>query len=114
MVVFDPQNELSEDELNKIADANFDEFLNYLDQKAEYLKQFTKPLGQYHTKNFASLSKGRELTDKELKRAKEIGKEGDDEIARRIAEAAEKLGDDPKYRDEGIKNLKTHRSQWFD
>jgi hypothetical protein len=49
-----------------------------------------------------------------LKRAKEIGKEGDDEIARRIAEAAEKLGDDPKYRDEGIKNLKTNRRQWFD
>jgi hypothetical protein len=26
----------------------------------------------------------------------------------------EKLGGDPKYKDEGIKNFKTHRSQWFD
>jgi endonuclease III-like uncharacterized protein len=114
MVEFDPSNELSNEELDRIAEENFDDFLNYLDQKAEYLKQFSKPLGQYHTKNFASLSKGRGLTDEELKRAKEIGKEGDDEIARRIAEAAEKLGDDPKYRDEGIKNLKTNRRQWFD
>lgn len=114
MVVFDPNNQLTEDELSKVADENFDDFLNYLDQKSEYLKQFSKPLGQYHTKHFAAYSKGRDLTDAELKRAKEIGKQGDDEIARRIAEAAEKLGDDPKYRDEGIKNLKTNRKQWFD
>jgi hypothetical protein len=114
MQLFNPDNELTQTQLDELAKENFDSFLQYLDEKAAYLKQFTKPLGQYHTKNFASLSKGGELTDKELKRAKEIGKEGDDEIARRIAEAAEKLGNDPKYRDEGIKNLKTHRSQWFD
>jgi len=26
----------------------------------------------------------------------------------------EKFGGDPKLRDGGIKNVKTHRSQWFD
>jgi hypothetical protein len=67
-----------------------------------------------HVNTMIKKMQGGELTDAELKRAKEIGKEGDDEIARRIAEAAEKLGDDPKYRDEGIKNLKTNRRQWFD
>jgi len=114
MVEFDPNNPLSELELENLGDESFDDFLDYLDQKAEYLKQFTKPLGTYHTKNFASLAKGGDLTLKELQRAKEIGKVGDIEIARRIAEAAEKLGNDPKYRDEGIKHLKTNRKQWFD
>tara|TARA_R110000823_G_scaffold113134_2_gene235033 strand:+ start:129 stop:473 length:345 start_codon:yes stop_codon:yes gene_type:complete len=114
MVEYDPLNELTQQQLDKVADENFDDFLNYLDQKTEYLKQFSKPLGTYQTKNYASLSKGRTLTLEELQRAKEIGKVGDIEIARRIAEAAEKLGNDPKYKDEGIKNLKTNRKQWFD
>jgi hypothetical protein len=39
---------------------------------------------------------------------------GDDMRANAIAQAAKELGDDPKFRDAGIKNLKTHRSQWFD
>ena len=32
-------------------------------------------------------------------------------IADRLAEYEK---NHPKYRDEGIKNIKTHRSQWFD
>ena len=44
MVKFDPNNELSDEELNKLGEENFDDFLDYLDQKAEHLKQFTKPL----------------------------------------------------------------------
>jgi hypothetical protein len=43
MVKFDPQNELTDKQLDELANQNFDEFLDYLDQKAEYLKQFTKP-----------------------------------------------------------------------
>ena len=114
MQLFNPENELTEAQLDELANENFDSFLQYLDEKAAYLKQFTKPLGQYHTKHFIAMTKGSELTTEELKRAKEIGKVGDDEIAAKIAEAAEKLGNDPKYRDEGIKNLKTNRKQWFD
>jgi hypothetical protein len=34
--------------------------------------------------------------------------------ANSIKEAAKELGDDPKFKDEGIKNIKTNRSQWFD
>ena len=69
MVEYDPLNELTQQQLDKVADENFDDFLNYLDQKTEYLKQFTKPLGTYQTKNYASLSKGRTLTLEELQRA---------------------------------------------
>jgi hypothetical protein len=111
---FDPQNELTELELNELGDKDFDAFLAYLDDKAAYLKQFTRPLGTYQTKNFAALTKGSELSDEELKRAKEIGKQGDDYRAEKIAEAASKIGVDPKYTDEGIKNIKTNRKQWFD
>ena len=51
MVEFDPNNPLSEKELDKLGEENFDDFLNYLDQKAEHLKQFTKPLSSYHTRD---------------------------------------------------------------
>ena len=54
MVKYDPNNPLSEEELDKLGKEDFDSFLEYLDSKAEYLKQFTKPLGQYHTKRFAA------------------------------------------------------------
>jgi hypothetical protein len=108
---YDPNNELTDEQLKGLSET---EFFEYLDSKAAYLKQFTQPLGQYHTKQYASLTKGGELTTKELKRAKEIGREGDDMRARAIAEAAKGLGDDPKFRDAGIKNIKTKRTQWFD
>jgi len=108
---YNPNNELTDEQLKGLSET---EFFEYLDSKAAHLKQFTQPLGQYHTKQYASLTKGGELTTKELKRAKEIGREGDDMRARAIAEAAKDLGDDPKFRDKGIKNIKTNRSQWFD
>jgi hypothetical protein len=114
MQLFNPENELTAEQLDELANENFDSFLQYLDEKAAYLKQFTRPLGTYQTKNFAALTKGTELTDTELKRAKEIGKQGDDYRAEKIAEAATKIGVDPKFTDEGIKNIKTNRKQWFD
>lgn len=110
---YDPKNELTEIELDELGKVNFDAFLAYLDEKAAHLKQFTAPIGQYHAKQFASMTKGGELTTKELKRAKELGRVGDDMRANSIRDAAKELGDDPKFRDEGIKNIKTNRSQWF-
>jgi hypothetical protein len=108
---YNPNEELTDEQLKELSE---DDFFEYLDSKAAYLKQFTQPLGQYHAKQFASQTKGSELTTKELKRAKELGRIGDDMRANAIAEAARGLGDDPKYRDPGIKNIKTNRTQWFD
>jgi hypothetical protein len=108
---YNPENELTTEQVTALPE---DEFFEYIDSKAAYLKQFTQPLGQYHTKQYASLTKGGELTTKELRRAKEIGREGDDMRANAIREAAKGLGDDPKFRDSGIKNIKTKRTQWFD
>jgi len=109
---YDPKNELTETELDELGKVNFDAFLAYLDEKAAHLKQFTQPLGQYHAKQFAAQTKGTELTTQELKRAKEIGKEGDDMRAQAIAEAASKMT--TKVPDLNVKGHKTHRSQWID
>ena len=118
MVEFDPNNQLTEEELNELGEKNFDDFLSYLDQKSEYLKKFTKPLSSYHTKRFASLSaasQGKKVTDEELKKASEIGKENENQAFEKIRERfEEKEMENPKYKDEGIKNIKTNRSQWFD
>ena len=39
---YDPNNPLSEEDLDKLGEQDFDSFLEYLDGKTEYLKKFTK------------------------------------------------------------------------
>ena len=72
---YDPKNELTDKEMDSLDENSFFE---YLDSKAKYLKQFTQPLDTYHTKQFASQTKGSELTTEELKMVKQIGKAGDE------------------------------------
>jgi flagellar basal body-associated protein FliL len=69
---YDPNNELSEKELDELAEKDFDLFLNYLDQKSAHL-----------------------LKDK--KKISEIKKKSQDIL-----------------RQNGVKNVKTNRGQWFD
>jgi hypothetical protein len=108
-----PFIEKSDEELKELSD---DELFTYLDAKALHLRQTNtiKPLGSYHTKQFASIAKGDILTTEELKAAKAIGSIGDNEWSDGIRKAVEKLGGDPKLSDPGIKNIKTNRKQWFD
>ncbi len=47
---YDPNNPLSEEELDDLGKVDFEGFLEYLDSQSEYLKQFSKPLSSYHTK----------------------------------------------------------------
>ena len=114
-MVYDPNNPLSDVELDKLGKDDFDKFLEYLDSKAEYLKQFTKPLGQYHTKRFAALDavhQGKEVTKELLSKAADIGKVGELETQQRIIDKMEEKGlTEP---DKRVKNIKTHRSQWFE
>jgi uncharacterized protein with von Willebrand factor type A (vWA) domain len=120
MIQFDPNNELSEKELDALADANFDDFLNYLDQKAAHLKQFTKPLDPYHLKRFASQTKleitGEALTTEELRKLQKLGEENtkmtDEELEKHLEWKEKEY--DMLRRAFGMKNVKTHRSQWFD
>ena len=111
---YNPENELTEEQVTALPE---DQFFEYIDSKAAYLKQFTRPLESYHTKRFANVGaaiEGRNITNAELEAAKKIGRENFNKRMEREAKAAEELGGDPKYRDPGIKNFKTHRSQWFD
>lgn len=107
---YDPQTPLSEEEINRLDD---DTLFEYLDSRVEYYKQFSRPLDTYHTKQFLAASKGGEITENELKTAKEIGSIGDTAKMTEIVETMEKLGGDPKLKDAGVRNVKTNRSQWF-
>lgn len=114
---YNPNNPLNEEELNKLGEADFDSFLEYLDSKADYLKNFTKPLDTYHLKKFASLDatdKGESLNDDDLKKLNKLGRQNEE-----IGFDKEKHHEMLKTKNHilksnGVKNVKTHRSQWFD
>jgi hypothetical protein len=113
---YDPNNPLSEDELDELGKVDFEGFLEYLDSKTEYLKQFTKPLSSYHTKRYASLSlsqQGKEITDEELKKADEIGKKNEQKAIDKITNKEWKQKEREVLK-KTVKNVKTDRSQWFD
>ena len=111
---YNPESELTDEQVTALTE---DQFFEYIDSKAAYLKQFTRPLESYHTKRFVGIGaaiEGRDLTNEELEAAKKIGKDNFNKRMEREAKAAEQLGGDPKYRDLGIKHFKTNRTQWFD
>jgi len=84
---YDPNNPLSEEELDELGKVDFEGFLEYLDSQSEYLKQFSKPLSSYHTKRYASLSlaqQGKQITDEELAKAAEIGKKNEKKVKEKI------------------------------
>jgi len=114
---YNPENPLTDEELDKLGNEDFDGFLEYLDGKSAHMKKFIKPLDTYHLKRFASMAAtqhGKELTDDDLKKLSKMGKENeeigfDKEVHQ---EWIEKKND--MLKNTGVKNVKTHRSQWFD
>lgn len=117
---FDPNNQLSDAELDKLGKDDFDGFLEYIDGQAAYLKQFTKPLDAYHLKRFAGQVKkdstGESLTTEEIKKLQKQGDENtrktDEELEKDLEWKHKKW--DMLKKTFGVKNIKTHRSQWFD
>jgi len=80
---YDPNNPISDEELDKIAKEDFDKFLEYLDSKTAYLKSKTRPLNSHEMKKFAAMAaanEGRTISDEELERAKKIGKENEQKV----------------------------------
>ena len=64
-MIYDPNNELTEEQMTQL---NEEEFFEYLDTKAEYLKQFSKPLPGYYLKRYAYTAakvEGREISDED-------------------------------------------------
>ncbi len=72
---YNPTQQLTAEQISKLSD---DDFFEYLDSRAEYLKEFSRPLDTYHTKQFLAATKGGEITESEFKKAKKIGRIGDD------------------------------------
>ena len=112
-MIYDPNNELTEEQMMSLSE---DEFFEYIDSKAEYLKKFSKPLDTYHLKQFNAADmgqRGEEITMDELKRIKKLGKENEAlSFDSRSIEWKEK--EEQMLKNTGVKNVKTHRSQWFD
>lgn len=80
---YDPNNPLTDEQLDELAEKDFDLFLEYLDSQSEYLRQDVRPLNAYETKRMAGLTaalQGRQITDEEFERAKEIGKDNENKI----------------------------------
>ena len=80
---FDPNNPLTEEELDKLGKEDFDSFLEYIDGQSEHLRKHSRPLNSHETKKMAAITaamSGRQLTDEEFERAKEIGKQNEKNI----------------------------------
>ena len=106
---YNPKNELTDEQLKGLSE---DEFFEYLDSKSAYLKRSTVPLDQYHTKKYATAALGGSISTKQLRKAKEVGKQGELIKAQTIKQAATKVT--TKVPELYVKHHKTNRSQWFD
>jgi len=85
-MIYDPTNPLTDEELDKLGKEDFDSFLEYLDGQSEHLRKHTRPLNSHETKKMASINaalSGRQLTDAEFERAKEIGMQNEKEILKK-------------------------------
>jgi hypothetical protein len=74
-MIYDPNNELTDEQMTHLSE---DEFFEYLDTKAEYLKQFSKPLPGYYIKRYAYTSAevaGHKITDDEYEGLQKMSKE---------------------------------------
>jgi len=75
---YDPKNELTEEQMAQLSE---EEFFEYLDTKAEYLKQYSKPLPGYYLKRYAYTAakvQGREISDEEHEALQDMSKEYND------------------------------------
>jgi hypothetical protein len=104
-----PENELTDEQLKGLSE---DDFFEYLDSKSAYLKRSTVPLDQYHTKKYATATLGGNISTTQLRKAKEVGKQGEMVKAKTIKEASNNIT--AKVPELYVKHHKTNRSQWFE
>jgi hypothetical protein len=106
---YNPEQELTDEQMKELSE---DDFFEYLDSKAAYLKEHSAPLNQYHVKKFASVTMGGNLSTKQLRRAKEVGREGEWIRNEKLKEAAKHIT--AKVPDLNVRGHKTNRRQWID
>lgn len=104
------------DDIKKNLDAmTDDELFKLLDERSKELNQTSRPLGKFHSKLFNTTSdfiSGKDFDDHRLSIAREIGDENDKKVADKIQNTMDENGLKPANLN--VKNIKTHRSQWFD
>jgi CRISPR/Cas system CSM-associated protein Csm2 small subunit len=106
---YNPEKELTDEQMKELSE---DAFFEYLDSKAAYLKEHSAPLNQYHVKKFASVTMGGNLSTKQLRRAKEVGREGEWIRNEKLKEAAKHIT--AKVPELNVRGHKTNRRQWID
>ena len=80
---YDPNNPLTDKQLDEIAAYDFNKFLEYLDSKTEYLKTKTRPLNTHELKKINYLdaaSRGEEISQKRWEEIKKLGKQNEQSI----------------------------------
>lgn len=112
-LIFDPNNPLSDKELDEVAEKDFDAFLDYLDQQSEHLKKGTRKLNTTELKQQLMMKaklEGREVTDEEWESVKSKGIDNEKEtLKKQLKEEQREI-----LKRNGVKNVKTNRDQWFD
>lgn len=91
-MIYDPNNELTEEQLTQLSE---DEFFEYLDTKAEYLKGYSRPLPGHLLKKYAYIDaavRGDKVTDEQHDNLQKMAKEYKDEAVKRIVDKINKDG----------------------
>jgi len=74
-MIYDPNNELTEEQLSNLSE---DAFFEYIDSKAEYLKQFSRPLPGHLLKKYAYIdaaNRGDKVSDSHHDNLKKMANE---------------------------------------
>ena len=90
-MIYDPNNELTEEQLTQL---NEDEFFEYLDTKAEYLKEFSRPLPGHLLKKYAYIdaaTRGDRVSDSHHENLKKMATEYNTKATQHIVD---KLNED--------------------
>ena len=89
---YDPENELTEEQMAQLSE---EEFFEYLDTKAEYLKGYSRPLPGHLLKKYAYIDaavRGDKVSDEQHENLQKMAKEYKDEAVRRIVDKINKNG----------------------
>jgi hypothetical protein len=102
----------TKEQLDNMSD---DELFKLLDERSKELNKYSRPLGRYHTKLYTATSEfisGNDFDRKKIDKASEIGAENDKMVNDKIIDTM--FENDLQEPNLNVKNVKTHRSQWFD
>ena len=93
-MIYDPNNALTEEQMTQL---NEEEFFEYLDTKAEYLKQFSKPLPGHLLKKYAYIdaaSRGDKVSDEHHNNLQKMAKQYNEDATKWVVDKLSNDGDE--------------------